>query len=327
MPAACVGAFGYDRERGRYKLFHAKAVVLATGGIGRAYKITSNSWEYTGDGHSLAYHAGATLLGMEFVQFHPTGMVWPPSVRGILVTEGVRGEGGVLLNNQGKRFMFDDIPANYRSSTADSPEEGWHYTQGDKNARRPPELLTATTWRAASCGSARRPRQPARQHVPRHRLDQGKAAQCSRAHQEEAAQHVSPIQATRRHGHHEGADGDRPHHALYDGRHAGESGHPDVGRGRLVRRRRVRRRDCMAPIAWAEIRSPICWSSASARASMRPSSPRIIRLPFRIDNAQVDEVARQSSSPSGERVRSPFQSAVRSAGFDAGSGWHRPPRR
>src|ERR1700685_1891098 len=137
-----VGAFGYDRERGRYKLFHAKAVVLATGGIGRAYKITSNSWEYTGDGHSLAYHAGATLLGMEFVQFHPTGMVWPPSVRGILVTEGVRGEGGVLKNNQGKRFMFDDIPANYRSSTADNPEEGWRYTQGDKNARRPPELLT-----------------------------------------------------------------------------------------------------------------------------------------------------------------------------------------
>src|ERR1700682_4018268 len=137
-----VGAFGYDRERGRYKLFHAKAVVLATGGIGRAYKITSNSWEYPGDGHSLAYHAGATLLGMEFVQFHPTGMVWPPSVRGILVTEGVRGEGGVLLKNQGKRFMFDDIPANYKSQTADTPEEGWRYTQGDKNARRPPELLT-----------------------------------------------------------------------------------------------------------------------------------------------------------------------------------------
>src|ERR1700678_583569 len=137
-----VGAFGYDRERGRYKLFHAKAVVLATGGIGRAYKITSNSWEYTGDGHSLAYHAGATLLGMEFVQFHPTGMVWPPSVRGILVTEGVRGEGGVLLNKEGKRFMFDDIPANYKTQTADTPEEGWRYTQGDKNARRPPELLT-----------------------------------------------------------------------------------------------------------------------------------------------------------------------------------------
>jgi len=138
----CVGAFGYDREKGRFVTFHAKAVILATGGIGRAYKITSNSWEYTADGHSLAYHAGAALLDMEFVQFHPTGMVWPPSVKGILVTEGVRGEGGVLRNKDGKRFMFDDIPENYRSQTADTPEEGWRYTQGDKNARRPPELLT-----------------------------------------------------------------------------------------------------------------------------------------------------------------------------------------
>ena len=137
-----VGAFGYDRERGKFHVFQAKAVVLATGGIGRAYKITSNSWEYTGDGHSLAYHAGAALMDMEFVQFHPTGMIWPPSVRGILVTEGVRGEGGVLRNSEGKRFMFDDIPAMYKNQTADNEEEGWRYTQGDKNARRPPELLT-----------------------------------------------------------------------------------------------------------------------------------------------------------------------------------------
>jgi succinate dehydrogenase / fumarate reductase, flavoprotein subunit len=136
------GAFAYDRERGRFKLFHAKAVVLATGGVGRAFQITSNSWEYTGDGHSLAYHAGAELLDMEFVQFHPTGMVWPPSVRGILVTEGVRGEGGVLRNKDGKRFMFEDIPALYKNQTADNEEEGWRYTQGDKNSRRPPELLT-----------------------------------------------------------------------------------------------------------------------------------------------------------------------------------------
>jgi len=136
------GAFGYDRERGRFKLFRAKAIVLATGGIGRAYKITSNSWEYTGDGHTLAYDAGAELIDMEFVQFHPTGMVWPPSVRGILVTEGVRGEGGVLKNNLGRRFMFDDIPELYRSQTADNEDEGWRYTQGDKTARRPPELLT-----------------------------------------------------------------------------------------------------------------------------------------------------------------------------------------
>jgi len=136
------GAFGYDRERGRFHLFRAKAVVLATGGIGRAYSITSNSWEYTGDGHSLAYHAGASLMDMEFVQFHPTGMIWPPSVRGILVTEGVRGEGGVLRNKNGERFMFKDIPPAYVNQTADSEEEGWRYTQGDKNARRPPELLT-----------------------------------------------------------------------------------------------------------------------------------------------------------------------------------------
>jgi succinate dehydrogenase / fumarate reductase flavoprotein subunit len=136
------GALGYDRERGRFRVFRSRAVVLATGGIGRAFKVTSNSWEYTGDGHSLAYHAGAALQDMEFVQFHPTGMVWPPSVRGILVTEGVRGEGGVLRNKEGKRFMFEHIPDNYKAQTADNPEEGWRYTQGDKSARRPPELLT-----------------------------------------------------------------------------------------------------------------------------------------------------------------------------------------
>src|SRR5688500_10000789 len=136
------GAFAYDRERGRFRVFRAGAVVLATGGIGRAYKINSNSWEYTGDGHALAYHAGAELQDMEFVQFHPTGMVWPPSVRGILVTEGVRGEGGVLRNSEGRRFMFDDIPDNYKPQTAADPEEGWRYVQGDKSARRPPELLT-----------------------------------------------------------------------------------------------------------------------------------------------------------------------------------------
>src|SRR5450432_4305552 len=113
------GAFAYDRDRGRFRLFRGKAVVLAPGGIGRAFKITSNSWEYTGDGLARAYDAGAGLMDMEFVQFHPTGMVWPPSVRGILVTEGVRGEGGILVNNQGKRVMCDDIPVNYRNQTAD----------------------------------------------------------------------------------------------------------------------------------------------------------------------------------------------------------------
>ncbi len=136
------GAFGYDREKGHFIVWPAKAVVVATGGVGRAFKITSNSWEYTGDGHALAYRAGAELMDMEFVQFHPTGMVWPMSVRGILVTEGVRGEGGVLRNKEGRRFMFEDIPDLYKTQTADNEEEGWKYTQGDRNARRPPELLT-----------------------------------------------------------------------------------------------------------------------------------------------------------------------------------------
>ncbi len=136
------GVLAYDRERGRFHVFAAKAVVLATGGVGRAYQITSNSWEGTGDGHGLAYRAGAELIDMEFVQFHPTGMVWPPSVKGILVTEGVRGEGGVLKNSEGRRFMFDDIPDNYKPQTASDADEGWRYTQGDKSARRPPELLT-----------------------------------------------------------------------------------------------------------------------------------------------------------------------------------------
>lgn len=138
----CVGAFAYDREQGRFRIFKAKAVILATGGLGRAFLITSNSWEGTGDGHSLGYHAGAELVDMEFIQFHPTGMVWPPSVRGILVTEGVRGEGGILRNSEGERFMFEGVPPLYVDSTADSPEEGWRYVTGDRDARRPPELLT-----------------------------------------------------------------------------------------------------------------------------------------------------------------------------------------
>ncbi len=136
------GVLGYDRERGRMRLWRTNAVVMATGGIGKAYRITSNSWEYTGDGQSLAYHAGAELMDMEFVQFHPTGMVWPPSVRGILVTEGVRGEGGVLRNSEGRRFMFDDIPELYRNQVAKDEAEGWRYVCGDKEAQRPPELLT-----------------------------------------------------------------------------------------------------------------------------------------------------------------------------------------
>jgi len=136
------GVLGYWRETGRFVLFKAKAVILATGGGGKAWRITSNSWEYTGDGFALAYDAGAELINMEFTQFHPTGMVWPPSVRGILVTEGVRGDGGVLRNSEGERFMFRYIPERFASETADTEEEAARWLAGDKEARRPPELLT-----------------------------------------------------------------------------------------------------------------------------------------------------------------------------------------
>jgi succinate dehydrogenase / fumarate reductase, flavoprotein subunit len=135
------GAVAYWRESGRLIVFRAKAVVLATGGIGKAWKVTSNSWEYTGDGHALALWAGADLVDMEFVQFHPTGMVWPPSVRGILVTEGVRGDGGVLRNSEGKRFMFDYIPEMFRAETAETEEEADRWYDDRKNNRRTPDLL------------------------------------------------------------------------------------------------------------------------------------------------------------------------------------------
>ena len=135
------GAFGYWRESGRFVAWQAPSVVLATGGIGKAWKVTSNSWEYTGDGHSLALQAGASLVNMEFVQFHPTGMVWPPSVKGILVTESVRGDGGILKNSSGNRFMFDYIPDFFRKETAETEDEADRWYADKKNNRRPPELL------------------------------------------------------------------------------------------------------------------------------------------------------------------------------------------
>src|ERR1700759_620887 len=138
---AISGAFGYWRESGRFVLFEAPAVVLATGGIGKSFKVTSNSWEYTGDGHALALRAGSTLLNMEFIQFHPTGMVWPPSVKGILVTEGVRGDGGVLKNSEDKRFMFDYVPDVFRAQYADNEAEADAWYKDPDHNKRTPDLL------------------------------------------------------------------------------------------------------------------------------------------------------------------------------------------
>lgn len=139
---AVVGAMGFNRQTGDFMVFRAKAVILATGGLGRIYQITSNSWECTGDGFALASMVGADLIDMEFIQFHPTGMIWPPGVMGVLVTEGVRGEGGVLKNSEGKRFMFDNVPERYKGEFAESEEEAEKWLNGDREARRPPELLT-----------------------------------------------------------------------------------------------------------------------------------------------------------------------------------------
>lgn len=141
------GCFGYERESGRFVVFQTKSIVLATGGIGRCWEVTSNSWEYTADGHAMAMWAGAELIDMEFIQFHPTGMVWPPSVKGTLITEGVRGEGGILKNNEGKRFMFDNVPEMFQGEYAESEEEATEWVNsviaGEKaKCRRPPELLT-----------------------------------------------------------------------------------------------------------------------------------------------------------------------------------------
>ena len=293
-----VGAFGYDRERGRFKIFRAKAVVLATGGIGKAYKITSNSWDCTGDGHSLAYHAGAELIDMEYVQFHPTGMVWPPSVRGMLVTEGVRGEGGILTNNEGERFMFDFIPENYKAQTADNEEEGWRYTQGDKNARRPPELLTRD--HVARCivreikegrGTA------ARRRLSRHFLDQDKSCRTRRS--TSSASCRACITSSKQLG-----DIDitkepmevGPDHALHHGRRARRCRHPDVETCPACSPRANAPPELTARTGSAAIRSPIFWFSGNGPANSRRNSRKENSL-GKIDNDQVETSAREALKP------------------------------
>ena len=215
------GAFGYYRESGEFVLFEAPAVVLATGGVGKSYKVTSNSWEYTGDGHALALRAGATLINMEFLQFHPTGMVWPPSVKGILVTESVRGDGGVLKNSEGKRFMFDYVPDVFRKQYAETEEEAdrW-YTDPDNN-RRPPELLPRDEVARAINTEVKAGRGTEAGGVF---LDIASPA-AGRGHPQAAAVDVPPVQGAGRRRHHQAADGGRPDLPLRDGRRRGRPGH------------------------------------------------------------------------------------------------------
>ena len=232
------GAFGYWRETGRFITFEAPAVILATGGIGKSFKVTSNSWEYTGDGHAMALRAGAKLINMEFVQFHPTGMVWPPSVKGLLVTESVRGDGGILKNSEGKRFMFDYIPEFFKSETADNEEEADRWYEDKKNNRRPPELLPRDevarainseikAGRGSEHGgvyldiASRRTPEFIRKRLP------------SMYHQ---FKELADVDITA------GGHGDRPHLPLRDGRRRGRARHRDERPRGPVRRRRVLRR-------------------------------------------------------------------------------------
>lgn len=167
-------------------------MVLATGGIGKSFKVTSNSWEYTGDGHALALRAGATLINMEFVQFHPTGMVWPPSVKGILVTEGVRGDGGVLKNSENSRFMFDYIPPVFKGQYAETEEEADQWLKDNDSARRTPDLLPRDEVARDQLRGQGRPRYPARRRLPRHRIPAD-----TRRDQTAIAVDVSPVQRAR----------------------------------------------------------------------------------------------------------------------------------
>ena len=211
------GAFGYWRESGRFVVLEAPAVILATGGIGKSWKVTSNSWECTGDGHALALRSGATLLNMEFVQFHPTGMVWPLSVRGLLVTESVRGDGGVLLNSEQRRFMFDYIPEFFKAETADNIEEADRWYTDKRNNRRPPELLPRDEVARAINSEIK-----AGRGSPHGGVFLDIASRRSPDFIKKAlALHVPAVPGAGRCRHHQGSDGNRPHVPLRHGRGRG----------------------------------------------------------------------------------------------------------
>ncbi len=290
------GGFGYWRESGRFILFEAPAVILATGGIGKSFKVTSNSWEYTGDGHALALRAGATLINMEFVQFHPTGMVWPPSVKGILVTESVRGDGGVLTNSEGKRFMFDYVPDVFRAQYAETEEEADRWYNDPDNNRRPPELLPrdevarainseVKAGRGSPHGgvfldvSSRLPAEEITRRLP------------SMHHQ---FKELADVDITAR------ADGGRADLPLRDGRRRGRPGHRAERRTGPVRGRRGRRAACTARTGSAATRCPTCWCSAAGpgwapRRTSMPSARTVRPSPRRMSTPRRPRRWRRSS--------------------------------
>ena len=292
--AGSPGAFCYERESGRFFVLEAPAVVLATGGIGKSFKVTSNSWEYTGDGHALALLAGAPLLNMEFVQFHPTGMVWPPSVKGILVTESVRGDGGVLRNSEGKRFMFDYVPDVFKEKYAQSEEEGDRWYEDPDHNRRPPELLPrdevarainseVKAGRGSPHGgvfldvSTRMPAEVIRRRLP------------SMYHQFKELADVDITAEPMEVG---------PDLPLRDGRHRRRLRHRGGASACPACSRRARSRAaCTAPTGSAGTPSPTCWSSAGGPGCTRPSTRAGLAERPPVDEAQIDAAAAEALRP------------------------------
>lgn len=260
------GALAYWRDTGRFVIFKAKAVVLATGGAGKAWRITSNSWEYSGDGLAMAYLAGAELMDLEFTQFHPTGMVWPPSVRGTLVTEGVRGDGGILKNKEGKRFMFGYIPPKFAAETADTEDEANRWLKGDKSARRPPELLTRDEVARAINAEVKAGRGSEHGGVY---LDIASRVPAE-VIRKKTAQHVPPVQRAGRSRYHQRSHGSGPDAALLHGRHSRGRRKPDDHRARPVCRRRVRSRPARGEPPGRQLAErPDCLRQARGRGRLR----------------------------------------------------------
>ena len=318
------GAFGYWRTTGRPILFPAKAIVLATGGIGKAYEVTSNSWEYSGDGQALAYDAGADLIDMEFVQFHPTGMVWPPGVRGLLVTEAVRGEGGVLRNKDGERFMWKYLPEERRHEYAATDEEASRWV--DRPERRSRDRRSSAA-RAVHPGQRRAghlhggprgPRLAARRGLPRHQLS------ATRPRPTQAPLDVRAVQGARRRRYHQGADGGGPDHPLRHGRHPGRRRERrDHGPRALRRRRGGRRYARRQPARWQLALGPAGLRGAHRDGRGRPRDDdrrRRVRgsLPGGVGGRRTGRAAR------ARRRRGPVCRAARPAGDDAATGGHLP---
>ena len=312
------------RSPAEFVVFDAPAVVLATGGIGKSWKVTSNSWEYTGDGHALALRAGAGLVNMEFVQFHPTGMVWPPSVRGILVTESVRGDGGVLKNSEGERFMFNYIPEFFKAETADSIEEGGPLV---RRQGQQPAAPRAASPRRGGPGHQQRDQGRAgfapRRGLPRHRQPTN-----PRVHPEAAPFDVPPVQGAGRGRHHQGADGDRTDLPLRHGRGGGRPRQRRCPRSRACSRPARWREACTAPTAWAATHSATCSSSASGPASTPPTTPgRLGALrPKMTDRRSRRPPARPLAPFNYRGRREPLHGAPRAPGRHAGPGWDHPDR-